>query len=64
VREVGDLSGAVAIDTIDASQAFLHPRPEALATSGTNVYLTIGARAAIDIRATADPRSRLRQTIQ
>jgi hypothetical protein len=64
VREVGDLTGAVAIDTLDASQAFLHPRPEALTTSGTNVYLTIGAPAAIDIRATADPRSRLRRAIQ
>lgn len=64
VREVGDLSGAIAIDTIDASEAFLHPRPEALTTSGTSVYLTIGGRAAIDLRATADPRSRLRASIQ
>jgi hypothetical protein len=64
VREVGDLTGAVAIDTIDASQAFLHPRAEALTTSGTSVLLTIGAKAVFDLRASADPRSRLRRTIQ
>jgi hypothetical protein len=60
VREVGDLSAVVAIDTIDASGAFLHPRAEALSGG----VLAIGARAAIDVRAGADPASALRRRIE
>jgi hypothetical protein len=64
VREVGDLTAVVAIDTVDATGAFLHPRAEALTTSGAPGYLTIGARAAFDIRATADPQSAVRRRIE
>lgn len=63
VREVGDLSAAVAIDTIDATRAFIHPRPEALVGGGNQIYLTIGARAALDIREGRDAQSRLRQRV-
>jgi predicted deacylase len=64
VREVGDLSAVVAIDTLDAAGAFLHPRPDALVGSAGQAYLTIGARAAIDVREGADPQSRLKTRIQ
>ena len=64
VREVGDLTAVIAIDTIDASGAFLHPRPDALTTTGAPGYLTIGARAAFDIRASADPQSAVRRRIE
>ena len=64
VREVGDLTAVVAIDTLDATGAFLHPRPEALTTGNAAGYLTIGARAAIDIRASADPQSAIRRRIE
>ena len=64
VREVGDLSAVVAIDTIDASGLFLHPRPEALTSGNAAGYLTIGARAAFDLRAGADPQSAIRRRIE
>ena len=64
VREVGDLTAVVAIDTVDATGAFLHPRPEALTTGNAPGYLTIGGRAAIDIRASADPQSAIRRRIE
>jgi hypothetical protein len=64
VREVGDLTGVIAIDTIDASGAFLHPRADALAGSGSRSWLTIGARAALDVRAGATPQSALRRRIE
>lgn len=64
VREVGDLANVIAVDTIDATGAFLHPRPEALTTTGPAGYLTVGAPAAFDIRATADPQSTLRRRIE
>jgi len=64
VREVGDLTGAVAVDTLDATGAFLHLRPEALTENSARPYLTIGARAAIDVRDGADPQSRLRRRIE
>ena len=64
VREVGDLSAVVAIDTLDATGAFLHPRAEALVGSGDRMYLTIGARAALDVREGADVGSRLRRKIE
>jgi hypothetical protein len=64
VREVGDLAGVVAIDTIDAAGAFLHPRDEALVGAGVQSYLTIGARALFDVRDGPDPQSRLRRRIE
>lgn len=64
VREIGDLIGAVAVDTLDATNAFLHARPEALTTTGARGYLTVGARAAFDIRETVDPQSALKRRIE
>jgi hypothetical protein len=64
VREVGDLSGVIAIDTVDATNAFLHPRAEALTGTGNRTWLTIGARAAIDLREGADVKSALRRRFE
>ena len=64
IRDVGDLSGTIAVDTIDATGAFVHARPEALTTNGPRGYLTIGARAALDIRETADSASTLKRRIE
>jgi hypothetical protein len=64
VREVGDLTGVIAIDTLEATGAFLHPRPGALTRDGVRIWLVIGAVAAFDVREGADPSSRLRQRIE
>ena len=64
VRDVGDLAGVIAVDTLDATGSFLHPRPEALTTNGPRGYLTVGARAAIDIRAGVDTSSTLKRRIE
>jgi len=64
VRDVGDLAGVIAVDTIDATGTFVHARPEALTTNGPRGYLTVGARAALDIRETADPQSTLKRRIE
>ena len=59
IREVGDLEGAVAIDTLDATGHYLHPRPDALERRGDEAWLQVGARAELDIRRSADPGSDL-----
>jgi hypothetical protein len=59
VRDVGDLREVVAIDTIDASGLFLHPRQSALVPRNGVVWLRIGAPAMIDIRRGADATSEL-----
>ncbi len=59
IREIGDLEGAVAIDTVDASGLFLHPRPEALERRERQAWLRVGAAAAFDLRRGVDPRSEL-----
>jgi hypothetical protein len=59
VREVGDLSGVIAIDTVNAINAFLHARPEALTGTDAGRWLTIGARAALDLRDGKEPDSKL-----
>jgi len=64
VREVGDLAGVIAIDTLAATGGFLHPRPEALTGKGTRIWLVIGDVAAFDVREGADPSSRLRRRIE
>lgn len=63
VRDVGDLREAVAIDTIDASGLFLHPRQSSLTSEKGVVWLRIGASGPIDIRRGADPGSPLVRTI-
>ncbi|HEX6643594.1 MAG TPA: M14 family zinc carboxypeptidase [Gemmatimonadales bacterium] len=59
VREVGDLDGAIAIDTMDVSGLYIHPRPAALERRDGGSWLRIGAPAAFDIRRGADPASEL-----
>lgn len=51
VREVGDLAGVIAIDTIDVSGLFLHPAPAALTTGpATGAMLRVGAPAQFEVR--------------
>ena len=64
VREIGDLAAAIAVDTLDATGLFLHARPEALTSTGVRGYLSVGARAAFDIREKADPQSALKRRIE
>lgn len=64
VREIGDLIGAIAVDTLDATGLFLHARPEALTATGVRGYLTVGARAAFDVREKADPQSALKRRLE
>ena len=64
VREIGDLAAAIAVDTLDATGLFLHARPEALTSTGVRGYLSVGARAAFDIREKADPQSLLKRRIE
>lgn len=68
IREVGDLTDAVAIDTVDATGLFVHPRPGALfpdstagagAPAGGGSWLRIGAPARLELRRGADPSSEL-----
>ena len=59
VREVGDLEGAVALDTLDISGKFLHPRRDALHQVSGGPRLDIGAAAKFDIRAGAATSSQL-----
>jgi hypothetical protein len=63
VRDVGDLREAVAIDTVDATGLFLHPKQPSLTTGQGGVWLRIGAEAAIEVRRGASPASELVRTI-
>ena len=64
VRDVGDLAAVVAVDTIDATGSFVHVRPEGLTSNGPTGYFTVGAKAALDIRAGADTSSKLVRRIE
>ena len=50
LREVGDLEGSTALDTVDARGLFLHIEPAMLATRGGNAWLRLGAEANLVIR--------------
>ena len=63
VREVGDLSAVVAIDTVDATGGFLHPRPAAIVRDGARAWLPIGTEAAIDVREGLEPLSTIRRRL-
>jgi hypothetical protein len=63
VREVGDLAGVVAIDTIDANGLFLHPSESALQAGGGGAWLRLGARAEFLVRRSADPSSEVMMRI-
>jgi hypothetical protein len=64
IREVGDLEGTIALDTVDARGLFLHPGRESLIVERRQSFLSIGAPARIDIRREADPKSRLVRQIE
>jgi hypothetical protein len=49
-RDVGDLSGVVAIDTVNATGLFLHPDAMALTTSPAGPMLRLGALAEFALR--------------
>lgn len=57
IREVGDLEGAAALDTLDLTGRFLHPLPDGVLRTGGAVWLPIGAPARFVIREGADPGS-------
>jgi len=50
VRDSGDLTDAIAIDTVNASGLFLHPSPAALSTSPAGPMLRLGNVAEFDLR--------------
>jgi hypothetical protein len=59
LRDAGDLQEEVAIDTIDASGLYVHPKGSSLARGAGGARLVLGAPAAFDIRRGADPASAL-----
>src|SRR5690606_36238267 len=59
VREVGDLQGVIAIDTLALDGMFLHPEPEALVGSRNKHWLTVGAKAKFTVRRGSEPASEL-----
>lgn len=59
IREIGDLEDAIAIDTLDATGLYLHPRTEALERREAGTWLRIGAPAALDLRRGPEPSSEL-----
>lgn len=63
VREVGDLSTVVALDTVDATGLFLHPLPAMLTERAGARWLRINAPAAFTIRRGADPASAAVRTV-
>jgi len=59
VRDSGDLSDAIAIDTLNASGLFLHPARTALTTTPAGPMLRLGAVAEFELRRGSDASSEL-----
>jgi hypothetical protein len=59
VSEVGDLTGAAALDTIDASGLYLHPQPEMVTVQDTRRWLRLGNPASFTLRQGAEPTSQV-----
>ncbi len=59
LRDAGDLQEEVAIDTIDASGLYVHPKGPSLALGAGGARLVLGTPASFDIRRGADPASAL-----
>lgn len=57
IAEVGDLTGAVALDTIDASGLFLHPAAEMVTVQDSRRWLRIGNAAVFTLRRGAEATS-------
>jgi hypothetical protein len=58
LTEVGDLSAAAALDTLDAAGRFIHPAPSMYATSDERQWLVRRGPAALTIRQGREPGSR------
>jgi hypothetical protein len=59
VRDSGDLSDAIGIDTVNANGLFLHPARAALTTTPAGPMLRLGAVAEFEVRRGADASSEL-----
>ncbi|MBC7791644.1 MAG: peptidase M14 [Anaerolineae bacterium] len=59
VRDVGDLQGSIAMDTVNAAGLFLHPQAVLLADGDRGMLLKIGGAAEIDLRRGASQASEL-----
>jgi len=59
IRDVGDLGGAIAMDTVDATGLYIHPDPATLTAGSGGSWLRIGAHATLDLRRGADTSSDL-----
>jgi hypothetical protein len=57
VAEVGDLTGATALDTLDATGLYLHPQPEMVTVQDTRRWLRIGSPAVFMLRTGAESSS-------
>jgi hypothetical protein len=57
IREVGDLTTATAMDTLDLSGRFLHVAPDVMTISSGGSWLPIGSTARFVVREAADPTS-------
>jgi hypothetical protein len=63
IGEVGDLSAASALDTVEAAGLFLHPAPGMLSEQEGRRWLRIGSPALFTLRRGADPASALVVTV-
>lgn len=63
ITEVGDLSAVIAIDTLDATGAFLHAGPGSMARDGQRAWLPIGFPAVFELRDGPASSSRLRRSV-
>ena len=64
IREIGDLEGAIALDTLDATGLYLFPRPEALTIRDGKGWLRLGSRAFLDIRRGPTAQSELVRSLE
>jgi hypothetical protein len=63
LREVGDLSAVVAIDTVDATGLFVHPSAESLRVGPDGIWLLINAPVRFILRRAADPASAIIRSV-
>ena len=59
IRDVGDLAGSVALDTVNAAGLFIHPAPATITAGNGGSWLRIGSRAVLDLRQGPDTSSTL-----
>jgi hypothetical protein len=63
VNEVGDLTTAVALDTVDATGLFLHPAAEMITVQDGRRWLRIGNPATFTLRRGEDPASEVVESL-